>query len=62
MILFKFKSINFTIEEYTLKNVNQFVEWGYYMGADKARESKAYRLGHFLLHPVSSIKKCFNKG
>ena len=50
-----------SIEDNALKRVNQFFEWGYYMGADKARESKAYRLGHFLLHPVSSIKKCFNR-
>ena len=50
-----------SIEENALKYINEFVKTGIDKGEGKVRNSKSFILGHTLLHPFSSIKKCFNK-
>ena len=44
-----------SIENNALKYVDVFVNHGINMGASKVRESKSYKLGRFLLHPIDSI-------
>lgn len=46
-----------SIEKNAFKNVDVFVNYGINEGESKVRRSKAYRLGHFLLHPIDSIVK-----
>lgn len=50
-----------SIEENALKYINEFVKTGIGKGESQVRNSKSFILGHTLLHPVSSIKKCFNR-
>lgn len=45
------------IEKNALKYVDVFVNHGINMGASKVRNSKSYKLGHFLLHPIDSFLK-----
>lgn len=44
-----------SIEENALKKVDVFVNHGINMGASQVRNSKSYKLGRFLLHPLDSI-------
>lgn len=46
-----------SIEKNALKYVDVFVNYGINLGANKVRESKSFKLGHFLLHPIDSILK-----
>lgn len=46
-----------SIEENALKNVDVFVKYGINMGASQVRNSKSYKLGRFLLHPIDSVLK-----
>jgi hypothetical protein len=45
------------IEKDALKYVDIFVNYGINEGEKKVRNSKSYRLGRFLLHPIDSILK-----
>ena len=44
-----------SIEENALKNVDVFVKYGINMCASQVRNTKSYKLGRFLLHPMDSI-------
>lgn len=50
-----------SIEENALKYINEFVKTGVDKGEGNVRNSKSFILGHTLLHPVSSIKNCFDR-
>ena len=50
-----------SIEENALKHIDEFVKLGINTGEGKVRNSKSFILGHTLLHPISSIKKCFER-
>lgn len=50
-----------SIEKNALVHVDLFVNHGINLGESKVRESKSYKLGRFLLHPIDAIRKCFNR-
>lgn len=50
-----------SIEDNALKYIDEFVKSGINKGEAKVRNSKSFVLGHTLLHPISSIRNCFNK-
>ena len=50
-----------SIEENALKYIDEFVKSGVNKGESNVRNTKSFVLGHTLLHPVSSIKKRFDR-
>ena len=50
-----------SIEDNALKYIYEFVKSGINKGEAKVRNSNSFVLGHTLLHPISSIRKCFNR-
>ena len=50
-----------SIEENALKYIDEFVKSGVNKGERKVRNSSSFILGHTLLHPIYSIRKCFDR-
>lgn len=50
-----------SIESNALKYIDMFVKSGINIGESKVRNTKSFILGHTLLHPISSIRKCFDR-
>jgi len=48
-----------SIENNALMHIDTFVNYGINKGEMKVRESKSYKLGHAILHPIDSIRKIF---